>query len=468
MFDRMYRGEMEGLFAIRHESGRNGPNSKKMLAALSKLKWLVVAENFETETAAFWKHDSARGTTSADDPDRGVPLPASCFAEKTARSPTRRAGSSGSGRPSIRRARRSPTTRSSRACSWTCASSTREEGGAFPDPILALDWSYGEPRNPSLDEVPEEINGSALDDVLDAGPAGHAAQGAAARRLRRAAQDDGTHRVRQLALLRLLYRGRQPGPRATSPTRAGSASTRTGGSAGRPTAASSTTAARPTRRQAVGRHARRHRSGTASAGSGRRARLRRRRPPGRGRRVHHAAGRAGAALRAGASPKGRSPSTTSRSSRRWPTRCIRRTAAIPPSRRSRASMTCSAAPTSSRSWHDLPADRALPLLDQERRLLDAAPAGVVRRDRRRSWPRRRASRAATACASPRPAARSKARRWSPSASPLAGRRQGDAQSASRSTGASSAGAAARLAGQPRHAVGRSIPTRRRPSTRPSS
>src|SRR5207249_5197645 len=32
-----------------------GPNSKKMVAALSKQKWMVVVENVETETSIFWK-----------------------------------------------------------------------------------------------------------------------------------------------------------------------------------------------------------------------------------------------------------------------------------------------------------------------------------------------------------------------------------------------------------------------------
>src|SRR4029453_8976387 len=45
----------EGLITFGMNPVGLGPNSKKILAALSKLKWLVVVENVETETASFWK-----------------------------------------------------------------------------------------------------------------------------------------------------------------------------------------------------------------------------------------------------------------------------------------------------------------------------------------------------------------------------------------------------------------------------
>ena len=53
----MYRGDMEGFFSFGMNPVSNGPHSRKAIAALSKLKWLVVAENFEQETAAFWRED---------------------------------------------------------------------------------------------------------------------------------------------------------------------------------------------------------------------------------------------------------------------------------------------------------------------------------------------------------------------------------------------------------------------------
>ena len=55
IFDHMFRGEMEGFFSFGMNPVSNGPHSRKAIAALSKLKWMVVVENFEQETSTFWK-----------------------------------------------------------------------------------------------------------------------------------------------------------------------------------------------------------------------------------------------------------------------------------------------------------------------------------------------------------------------------------------------------------------------------
>ncbi len=67
MFDHMYRGSSKlardepagRTLQLRHESRRQRPALAQRFAALGKLKWLVVAENFETETASFWKPEGA-------------------------------------------------------------------------------------------------------------------------------------------------------------------------------------------------------------------------------------------------------------------------------------------------------------------------------------------------------------------------------------------------------------------------
>src|SRR5437879_12554511 len=53
IFDHMYNGKMEGFFSFGMNPANNGPNSSKAVAALAKLKWMVVAEHFEQETAGF-------------------------------------------------------------------------------------------------------------------------------------------------------------------------------------------------------------------------------------------------------------------------------------------------------------------------------------------------------------------------------------------------------------------------------
>jgi len=165
IFDRMSRGEMKGLVSFGMNPVANGPNTPKMLAALAKLDFLVVAEVFETETAAFWKAKDLAGKYYP-----GVPapkdiqtevflLPAACFAEKD--------GS---------------FVNSSRWVQWKHAALDppgearrdqeiiarlflklrelyQKEGGTAPEHLMAMRWDYVNATSPSLEEVAREING---------------------------------------------------------------------------------------------------------------------------------------------------------------------------------------------------------------------------------------------------------------------------------------------------------------------
>src|SRR6202789_2126330 len=50
----MMDGKMDGLFVMGQNPAVAGPNSGMERRALGKLKWLVVREMVETETASFW------------------------------------------------------------------------------------------------------------------------------------------------------------------------------------------------------------------------------------------------------------------------------------------------------------------------------------------------------------------------------------------------------------------------------
>jgi formate dehydrogenase major subunit len=169
MFDHMYRGEIEGFFSFGMNPVSNGPHSRKAIAALAKLKWLVVAENFEQETAAFWREDilSLVKQKPEDVETEVFLLPAANFAEKD--------GS---------------FVNSARWIQWKWKAvdppgdakpdqeiiariflKVRElyarDGGVYPDPIQHLNWWYANPTAPSLDEVCRELNGWAVEDVKD-------------------------------------------------------------------------------------------------------------------------------------------------------------------------------------------------------------------------------------------------------------------------------------------------------------
>jgi formate dehydrogenase major subunit len=165
IFDRMYAGQMEGLISFGMNPVANGPNTPKMLGALAKLKWLIVVECFETETASFWKAKQLADKyyPGAADPSsintEVFLLPAACFAEKDG-----------------------AFVNSSRWAQWKYPAVNppgqalrdqeiigrlflrirqlyEQEGGAAPEQVLSVAWNWQNPRSPSLSEVAREING---------------------------------------------------------------------------------------------------------------------------------------------------------------------------------------------------------------------------------------------------------------------------------------------------------------------
>jgi formate dehydrogenase major subunit len=178
IFDDMYRGTAkraggdeptpEGFLSFGMNPVGTGPNSKKMVAALAKLKWMVIVENVETETSIFWKAPAEYEPPPSKEIGTEVYLlPAASFAEKDG-----------------------TFTNSARWLQWKWRATDppgqakadqeivarlvlavrdlyKKEGGAFPDPVLNVSWAYSTPANPDLGEVLKEMNGKALTDVHD-------------------------------------------------------------------------------------------------------------------------------------------------------------------------------------------------------------------------------------------------------------------------------------------------------------
>ncbi len=70
-FETMTRGEVEGYFVFGQNPAAGAPNAGLHRAGLRQLKWLVVADWFETETAVFWKNDP-KGPAAERDQDRSL------------------------------------------------------------------------------------------------------------------------------------------------------------------------------------------------------------------------------------------------------------------------------------------------------------------------------------------------------------------------------------------------------------
>jgi formate dehydrogenase major subunit len=165
IFDRMYAGEMEGLIAFGMNPVANGPNTPKMLAALSKLKWLIVADCFETETSSFWKAKDLAAKYYATAPDPAAIetevflLPAACFAEKDG------AFVNSSRWAQWKNIALDPPGQALRDQEIIARLFLKlrelyaEEGGKAPEPLLHMAWDWQNPLEPSLSEVAKEING---------------------------------------------------------------------------------------------------------------------------------------------------------------------------------------------------------------------------------------------------------------------------------------------------------------------
>ncbi len=167
IFERMHQGKVNGFLVQGFNPLAAVPNKKKLSAALSKLKYLVIMDPLETETSEFWKNF---GPLNDVDPSKiqteVFRFPSSCFAEET--------GS---------------FTNSSRVLTWKekavdppgdakvdseivarlfqkIRALYAVDGGTLPEPVAALNWPYLNANVPSPAELLREISGKALSDLL--------------------------------------------------------------------------------------------------------------------------------------------------------------------------------------------------------------------------------------------------------------------------------------------------------------
>ncbi|MDF2970445.1 MAG: formate dehydrogenase, alpha subunit [Microvirga sp.] len=167
-FEMMHQGKVTGYFCQGFNPLLAFPNRQKITEALSKLKWLVTMDPLETETSRFWEnHGEYNNVNPASIQTEVFQLPSTCFAEDDG-----------------------ALVNSGRWMQWHWAGGTppgeakhdtwimaqihlrlralyEKEGGAFPDPILNLTWSYQDRNEPSPEELARELNGYVVDTVYD-------------------------------------------------------------------------------------------------------------------------------------------------------------------------------------------------------------------------------------------------------------------------------------------------------------
>ncbi|MES0329355.1 MAG: molybdopterin-dependent oxidoreductase, partial [Dehalococcoidales bacterium] len=154
LFNEIDQGTVKGLMAWGQNAAVCGPNAGVARKAMEKLDWLVVADLWETETAAFWKRP---GASSSSIQTEVFLLPAACSYEKE--------GSvTNSGRWMQWRWKAVDPPGDANHDLWIInqlMSRVRDlynsEGGENPKSITDLTWDYGE--DPDASEVAKEING---------------------------------------------------------------------------------------------------------------------------------------------------------------------------------------------------------------------------------------------------------------------------------------------------------------------
>jgi len=163
LFEAMHAGEIEGLFCWGTNPAVGGPNVNFEREAMSKLKWMVAVDLWQTETCSIWQPDVCDDPASQQ--TEFFLLPAAASYEKE--------GSVvNSGRWAQWRWKGAQPPRQAHHDLWIVSQIMnavrnlyKDEGGANPDPILKLRWDYG--YDPSAEDVAKEINGYALVDIVD-------------------------------------------------------------------------------------------------------------------------------------------------------------------------------------------------------------------------------------------------------------------------------------------------------------
>src|SRR5712671_417258 len=178
IYDDMYRGNSvraggtepgpEGLITFGFNPVGVGPNTSKIINAWSKLKFLVVGDNYQIETATFWRAPKEYGGPETSQIQTEVfQLPCSGFAE-TDGSFTNSARWLQWQWKALDPPGQAKTDQEVLARIFLAVRDLyQKEGGALPEAVLNVTWNYSTPASPNLGEVLKEINGKAVTDLKD-------------------------------------------------------------------------------------------------------------------------------------------------------------------------------------------------------------------------------------------------------------------------------------------------------------
>ena len=160
----MLDGKMEGMFLMGQNPAVGAPNSRLQRKALSKLKWLVVRDMVEIESASFWREspETERGELKANDIETEVFFfPAAGHGEKEG-------AFTNTQRLLQWREKAVEPPGDARSDGWfvhqlalRLIAKAKQSGDPLDEPLRALDWWYPEDElgDPKMEAVLAEING---------------------------------------------------------------------------------------------------------------------------------------------------------------------------------------------------------------------------------------------------------------------------------------------------------------------
>jgi formate dehydrogenase major subunit len=160
LFEAMGDGVIKGLLVWGMNPAVSSSNLNQTYAALDKLQWLAAFDLFETDTSVFWKRPGA-------DPQK---IKTEVFLFPAADALEKEGSAANSGRWIQWRYQAVPPHGDARSDLWYANRLARElkkiyqedPKAVFPDPIVKLNWNYGE--DPDVHLVAKEINGYTVAD----------------------------------------------------------------------------------------------------------------------------------------------------------------------------------------------------------------------------------------------------------------------------------------------------------------
>jgi formate dehydrogenase major subunit len=167
-FDLASQGKINGYVMQGFNPLMTFPNRAKMTEGLSKLKFLVVMDPLQTETARFWEN---HGVYNDVDPSKiqteVFELPTTCFAEDEGSISNSSRWLQWHTAAAVPPGLAKPDTEIMAGLYLRLRDLYKLEGGAFPDPIVNLHWPYTNPEAPESDEIAREMNGYVVENVPD-------------------------------------------------------------------------------------------------------------------------------------------------------------------------------------------------------------------------------------------------------------------------------------------------------------